>query len=380
MTSKRGRKRNDNLPPNRARDVQRAFRARRAAHLKVLCHPVQFEIISNLMTYSVTYQDLEERVAEVEEENNCLRQALNLPPSNRPPLGRGPTGKDKPKNYELAMTGASLNQPLVFAPSRESSAEVSPGSRTSSSLSPDSISASMSSRPMQAMESGSSWNNKLLIDDSHSSSMMTSVDAQYELTPMTAPLPLKPSYASYTSSSLPSSSRGSISNDLYNPGGSTYSNTSDRLLSQSYSGQGFSLRDQDIREEASGHYSYTSSSFQAYDQASVHSPSPSPSVSAIHPHFPHQAQQHHRQSPIPFTPASGPSRRCMTDTPVYPAGQGFSSLSHPIQIQAQQVSNVHHPSRPTDFIRNQSEIGQVPPSFRHYPYGQDSRLSGHALP
>ncbi|KAJ7650667.1 hypothetical protein FB45DRAFT_719912, partial [Roridomyces roridus] len=78
MSSKRGRKRNDNLPPNRARDVQRAFRARRAAHL----------------------QALEERVSELEEENNCLRQALSLPPANRPPLGKGPTGKDKPKAYE----------------------------------------------------------------------------------------------------------------------------------------------------------------------------------------------------------------------------------------------------------------------------------------
>ncbi|KAJ6631017.1 hypothetical protein B0H10DRAFT_1692206, partial [Mycena sp. CBHHK59/15] len=75
MSSKRGRKRNDNLPPNRARDVQRAFRARRAAHL----------------------QALEQRVAELEEENSCLRQALNLPQANRPPLGKGPTGKDKPK-------------------------------------------------------------------------------------------------------------------------------------------------------------------------------------------------------------------------------------------------------------------------------------------
>lgn len=35
MSSRRGRKRNDNLPPNRAREVQRAFRARRAAHLRV---------------------------------------------------------------------------------------------------------------------------------------------------------------------------------------------------------------------------------------------------------------------------------------------------------------------------------------------------------
>ncbi|KAJ7678527.1 hypothetical protein B0H17DRAFT_944494 [Mycena rosella] len=78
MSSKRGRKRNDNLPPNRARDVQRAFRARRAAHL----------------------QALEQRVSELEEENSCLRQALNLPQANRPPLGKGPTGKDKPKSFE----------------------------------------------------------------------------------------------------------------------------------------------------------------------------------------------------------------------------------------------------------------------------------------
>ncbi|KAH9958604.1 hypothetical protein BC827DRAFT_1115067, partial [Russula dissimulans] len=75
MSSKRGRKRNDNLPPNRARDVQRAFRARRAAHLDAL----------------------EQRVAELEEENGNLRAALNLPPANRLPLGKGPTGKDKPK-------------------------------------------------------------------------------------------------------------------------------------------------------------------------------------------------------------------------------------------------------------------------------------------
>ncbi|EJD06762.1 uncharacterized protein FOMMEDRAFT_144674 [Fomitiporia mediterranea MF3/22] len=82
MSSKRGRKRNDNLPPNRARDVQRAFRARRAAHL----------------------QALEDRVAELEEENDNLRAALNLPPASRPPLGRGPTGKDKAKQYNRAST------------------------------------------------------------------------------------------------------------------------------------------------------------------------------------------------------------------------------------------------------------------------------------
>ncbi|KAF8591092.1 hypothetical protein K439DRAFT_1611429 [Ramaria rubella] len=76
MSSKRGRKVNKDLPPSRARDVQRAFRARRAAHLEAL----------------------EDRVAVLEQENSLLRAALKLPPSDRPLLGRGPTGKEKPKS------------------------------------------------------------------------------------------------------------------------------------------------------------------------------------------------------------------------------------------------------------------------------------------
>ncbi|KAF8339686.1 uncharacterized protein EI90DRAFT_2861796, partial [Cantharellus anzutake] len=72
-TSKRGRKRDDTLPPNRARDVQRAFRARRASHLEAL----------------------EQRVIILEDENARLRAALDLPPSDRPPLGTGPTGRGK---------------------------------------------------------------------------------------------------------------------------------------------------------------------------------------------------------------------------------------------------------------------------------------------
>jgi hypothetical protein len=73
MSSKRGRKRNDALPPNRARDVQRAFRARRAAHLEAL----------------------ELRVILLEDENERLRRALSLPPADRPSLGTGPTGRQK---------------------------------------------------------------------------------------------------------------------------------------------------------------------------------------------------------------------------------------------------------------------------------------------
>ncbi|KAJ7183134.1 hypothetical protein C8R46DRAFT_1209304 [Mycena filopes] len=170
MSSKRGRKRNDNLPPNRARDVQRAFRARRAAHL----------------------QALEERVAELEEENSCFRQALNLPQANRPPLGKGPTGKDKPK------TEYENHHPLHS--SRESSAD-SPGSMRDSE-SPVLISATLPPREaVQEIENGTGpWGQTIV---------MTEEIPQYQpLPPMSAPPtmsaknPYSPPYPSSRSSSL----------------------------------------------------------------------------------------------------------------------------------------------------------------------------------
>ncbi|KAI0370378.1 hypothetical protein BV20DRAFT_979547 [Pilatotrama ljubarskyi] len=128
MSSKRGRKRNDNLPPNRARDVQRAFRARRAAHLEAL----------------------EQRVAELEDENNTLRAALALPPANRPPLGKGPTGKDKPKTNSTKAPSATANiaAMLPSIPALTSAGTLPPMSRTESPLSTASTSAhSMSPDP-----------------------------------------------------------------------------------------------------------------------------------------------------------------------------------------------------------------------------------------
>ncbi|GHJ85590.1 hypothetical protein NliqN6_1992 [Naganishia liquefaciens] len=69
----RGRKKNENLPPSRAREVQRAFRARRAAHLA----------------------KLEDRINELEKENTDLRALLLLPLPERGVLGSGPTGRGK---------------------------------------------------------------------------------------------------------------------------------------------------------------------------------------------------------------------------------------------------------------------------------------------
>jgi len=72
----RGRKRTEDPTPNRARDIQRAFRARRAAHL----------------------ESLESRIRELEEENEYFRKLLSYPPANRPLLGKGPTGRGVAKS------------------------------------------------------------------------------------------------------------------------------------------------------------------------------------------------------------------------------------------------------------------------------------------
>ncbi|KLT45702.1 hypothetical protein CC85DRAFT_240336, partial [Cutaneotrichosporon oleaginosum] len=69
----RGRKPNDQLPPSRAREVQRAFRLRRAEHLAAL----------------------EERIMILEGENTQLRALLSLPEADRPKIGSGPTGRGK---------------------------------------------------------------------------------------------------------------------------------------------------------------------------------------------------------------------------------------------------------------------------------------------
>ncbi|WOO83397.1 uncharacterized protein LOC62_05G006923 [Vanrija pseudolonga] len=69
----RGRKPNDQLPPSRAREVQRAFRLRRAEHLAAL----------------------EERIMILEGENNQLRALLSLPEADRGKIGSGPTGRGK---------------------------------------------------------------------------------------------------------------------------------------------------------------------------------------------------------------------------------------------------------------------------------------------
>ncbi|KAG9098538.1 hypothetical protein FRC06_006245, partial [Ceratobasidium sp. 370] len=115
--SSRGRKRNDNLPPSRAREVQRAFRARRKQHLAAL----------------------EERIDVLETENARLRQMLALPPSDRQPLGRGPTGREPARRVSTPGASGSTSGPTT-APTIGIDLAVDPGADPVPAASPPPLS------------------------------------------------------------------------------------------------------------------------------------------------------------------------------------------------------------------------------------------------
>ncbi|KIM39987.1 hypothetical protein M413DRAFT_446887 [Hebeloma cylindrosporum] len=320
MSSKRGRKRNDNLPPNRARA-------------------------------------LEQRVSELEEENACFRQALNLAPSNRPPLGKGPTGKDKARSFDIGST-----QALGFHSSHGSSSPDSTGSRGSSQSPSSGITVSMSSRPMTVIEPDS-WTETMLLTDhqhhqhhQHHPDIPGPSESHYHLAPMSAPLPQKPFHYPYTNNF--SSSSRSLSNNLYSASPVPYNHSSDRPMSTTYGSQSFSSRGE-VREESSRpHYSYAQP-FSASD-SSMHSQSPSPSIHSPSSHNLHNTQ---RDSPVPF-----PHRRSLTDPQGFSLGQGFPHLPNPAQLQ--------HNSRPPDYLRQQDGMHLTAP--RSGAYTHDGRL--HPVP
>ncbi|KAL0067860.1 hypothetical protein AAF712_005028 [Marasmius tenuissimus] len=293
MSSKRGRKRNDNLPPNRARDVQRAFRARRAAHL----------------------QALEQRVAELEEENGCLRQALNLPAANRPPLGKGPTGKDKPKATET-IDHHHIPPPLPLESSRDSSN--SPPSTRLSSHSPPSVMGTS----VGSVVDDSVWDQSIIMTESELPS--SSASSSYPLPPMSAPaMSSKPIHYSPYPSSLPTPSSlpasRSISSPMYMSSQPNYAHSVERPVGNGYGSPTFSIRG-DVRDESPRtQYSYAQSSYQSHD--SLHSHHNSSTVG--HPQHP-SAREH-----LPYHP-----RRSMTE-PQQPftINQGFPHLPNPMSHQ-----------------------------------------------
>jgi hypothetical protein len=248
MSSKRGRKRNDNLPPNRAREVQRTFRARRAAHLDVspssrlslpsLSHP-------SAISYSFLSlsQALEQRIAELEEENSNLRAALNLPPSQRPPLGKGPTGKEKAKPPSARPPRVSTDLEAV---SRAGSSADPPTSTRAQSLPPSTVTATMRPSPNAVRRDPS-----MMMDEeqnqqaTHSSSPSTGHRSSG--VPAHTKAPSRSTYPSPAQSSSHANLPGTMYPPVASRGPQHYDHPSDHPVTELYTGRNDPVRD--LREE-----------------------------------------------------------------------------------------------------------------------------------
>ncbi|EAU85534.1 hypothetical protein CC1G_06435 [Coprinopsis cinerea okayama7 len=365
MSSKRGRKRNDNLPPNRARDVQRAFRARRAAHLLAL----------------------EQRVSELEEENDYLRQALNLPPSNRPPLGRGPTGKDKPKPNPNPPTNplSTLFQQLQSSSTRETSVFLdSPPSRDSTD-SPVSIPVSMSpSRPMTVLDSNA-WSDNLLVDNVSRTlppPPITSTST-YHISPITVPSTVKMDLNVYAASSATPSRNITINRTYDNPGNVLTGNSVREYGPMSYTSQTTQLADEQPRT----HYDYMSTLFQNQQPSAVYTrlgQTPSPSE------YVQQQSDQTVNHPQSHCSADAAMNSCTTSHPTlvhprpmsHPAhsqSQPYRPHSLPMQSQSRQDM---HPPRQSSLSRRETPVSFVDtttPARDHHGYaiGQNCHLTNH---
>ncbi|KAH7884671.1 hypothetical protein F5I97DRAFT_1485732 [Phlebopus sp. FC_14] len=265
MSSKRGRKRNDNLPPNRARDVQRAFRARRAAHL----------------------QALELRVSELEEENNCLRAALNLPPANRPALGKGPTGKDRPKSLDPApLTNPASSKSRDSSPMAES-----PSPRRSESTSPSLMSGAMRTPPI--MEA-SHWEEGFVMNEQQSSAphLSPASSVAYNIRPLPASVPQKSPQQFTFSNPMPP--RPLVANNVpAHSLQSSYAHTADRPLASGYNDMSYLLCD--VREAPHYSYHYQQPPFSTENTMTSQS-----SQVPVHSQQPHAAQRTHLSQTMPF--------------------------------------------------------------------------------
>ncbi|KAG6862005.1 hypothetical protein C0995_008192 [Termitomyces sp. Mi166 len=337
MTSKRGRKRNDNLPPNRARDVQRAFRARRAAHLLAL----------------------EQRVGELHEENARLRKMVGWPPDDRPPLGRGPTGKDKP---QLIDSGGGSYAIDFFSSHDGSESDSSP---RASSLSPSVIATS--SRGLHVIDS-ETWDNTFTLDSPND----PPPESPYQqMQPMESPVstkPIYPSYGSGLSSSLPaSSSRSPIpasATNAYIHSPTTYSHSTERHLGSAYGNPSFVGRSTEMHlDSPRDHYSYHAQPYQDHGTTmDCQSPPPS-STTPSHPQS--HTSLHQRRVPVP-----GPFTHRRAFTEQYSIGQSLH-LPIPAQMQAHQAPRLFEQHRMHNGATEQQQQEPQEHDYRMGVYGPD---------
>lgn len=288
---------------------------------------------------------------------------VGWPPDTRPPLGKGPTGKDRPKGFD---SGSGQSD---FFSSHDSETDVADSSSPrTSSLSPSDITTTPS-RQMQVMDE--SWDQALIMNE-HQSDVPSSSESTYQLSPMTsipAPIPSKAlSYPQYASS-LPSSSRNSTgmssnnmsSSNMYIGSPASYPNagTSERTMHH-YSSNFGNIRGGDMRVESPRHhYSYSQSPYPGPAQdPCMQTPPPVPVPgNATH-------QSAHRESSTQYG-----HRRSLTDSQTYTIGQGFPHLPNPAQLQQNIRLPDMHRLPPSSDSHDQQQ------TYRTIAYGPDGRLN-----
>lgn len=269
-------------------------------------------------------------MSELEEENNCLRAALNLPPANRPTLGKGPTGKDKPKSLDNPSASQSASKSRDSSPIGDS-----PSPRRSESTSPSVIGGTSLRTP--PIIDGGNWDEGFMMNDQQSTnSHLPSTPAvpAYNMRPVASSTVPQKSPQQFTFST-PMPPRTLVTNNVPNHQlQSTYAHTADRPITSGYNDMNYLLCD--ARETPHYSYHYQQSPFSAESPMSSHSPQLS-----VHSQPPHSAQRPNIPQTMPFQ-----QRRSHTEP------QAFRSLS----------SDLHLPSPPPPHV---SRLASSPPPAIH---------------
>ena len=201
-----------------------------------------------------------------------------------------------PKNFDPS----SRSYPLDY--SQNSSSTESPTSTRANSVSPSAITASTRTPPrsLQILASAN-WDQSMLMQETDT--LPTSSTSSYQLPPVSALSSKSLQYPPYPSS-MPGSSRGSISNAMYIASSQpSYPHSTDRPMATAYSNFGFMTRN-DIRDDSPQHeeqFSYAQTQFTPAHDSGMHSHGPSNAAASLHAHPQRDQFNHRRASTEPGT-------------------------------------------------------------------------------
>lgn len=277
---------------------------------------------------------------------------MNLPPASRPSLGKGPTGKDRPRidgsshSYTSARSRESSSVDMDSPPSRANS--ISPSAMTSLRHSP---------RSAHALDGGGTWDQSLLMGEPPADGQGGSTS--YAVTPISTTVPHKVIQHYSFSTSIPPNPRNGMGSGLYlGSQQSQYSPSTDRSMAGTYNSAGYLSRD--VRGEH--HFPYSPTQFSNHD-SSIQSHSPTTSTSH---------SQNSRDSISSHPNPSYPQRRSHTEPQSF--RPPLNQQSHtPNTIHLDNTVKISLSPRPPD---------SAPPFHRPPPpySGADGRSSLNSVP